>query len=383
MEAFSPRCGVAVSLALALTLLTLAAGRSSAAGVEDEVSWLSGSPLQKQLSQPVSVSWAEAPLRPAMLRWSRAQRLAIIIDRRVDPGRLLTLSVENLPLEQACERIARECGLGFCLVGPVAYFGPAEMAAKLRTLVALRKDEAQATPIEARRRLLKSEPWQWDDFAKPRALVEALAQSSGLKLAGSERIPHDLWSGASLPPVSLLDRLALVAAQYDLTFRIDDEGQTLTLVPIPPTVEIQRSYPGGKKPEELMQRWKALVPSAKIELQQGKLLVWARLEDHERLSQPKPAGGARPASGGATVYTLKLSEVRLDKLLEELERRLQVEIRLDRPALQKAKISPEQRVSLEVDKATLDELLRAALEPAGLAFRHVDKRIEVFPAQSP
>ena len=51
--------------------------------------WATGRALQEQLAAPVSVIWEGNPLRPAMMNLSRTQHVAILIDRRVDPGQKL------------------------------------------------------------------------------------------------------------------------------------------------------------------------------------------------------------------------------------------------------------------------------------------------------
>ena len=46
-------------------------------------------------------------------------------------------------------------------------------------------------------------------------------------------MPHDLWAAADLPPISLVDRLTLIAIQFDLTFKVAEHGKRLELVPVP------------------------------------------------------------------------------------------------------------------------------------------------------
>ena len=96
-----------------------------------------------------------------------------------------------------------------------------------------------------------------------------------IEIQGTDRIPHDLWAAGDLPPLNLTDRLTLVAAQFDLTFAIDPTGESVSLVEMPATVEISRSYPfhlsivGGRQCDcrklvesaargaHSIQRWKA------------------------------------------------------------------------------------------------------------------------------
>ena len=68
---------------------------------------------------------------------SRAEQVAVLLDRRADPGARLELKLNSVPLAAAMRDLARTRKLGVAWVGPVAYFGPLEVAARIRTLAAL------------------------------------------------------------------------------------------------------------------------------------------------------------------------------------------------------------------------------------------------------
>ena len=58
----------------------------------------------------------------------------------------------------------------------------------------------------------------WDELAEPRTLLAALARENGLEIEGLDRVPHDLWPAADWPPMSLVDRLTLIAQACVLVF---------------------------------------------------------------------------------------------------------------------------------------------------------------------
>jgi len=58
------------------------------------------------------------PLRAAITSLSQAQQVAILIDRRVDPGQKLELTLKDVPMESALQTIADRCGLGVSRLGP-------------------------------------------------------------------------------------------------------------------------------------------------------------------------------------------------------------------------------------------------------------------------
>jgi hypothetical protein len=343
------------------------------------IDWLTGPALRQQLAQPIKLSWSGVPIRRGLTVLARSQRVAILLDRRVDPGAQLRASLQDVPLEMALERLARAERLGLSWYGPLVYFGPPEPTRRLRTLAALRSDEAKSLPAKARLPFTRQRPWQWQDFATPRKLAEQLAAEAKIELTGLEQIPHDLWAAADLPPLSWIERLTLIGNEFDLTFEFSSDGGAVRLIPVPADAVIERTYAGGSDPEALARRWSQEAPEAEIKVADGKLVVRGAIEDHERL-RGEQSRAAKAAAGGVEVYTLAVREQPLGPVLEELKRRLGLELHVDEAALQAADISLNRRVSFNVEQASLDELFQAALKPAGLTFRRREKTLDIFPA---
>ena len=217
------------------------------AAPDAQTRWLTGRALDEQLSSGVSVTWSNAPLTQALGSLSASQHVPIVLDRRVDPGQTIQLTLSEQTLKDSLHRIAESQKLGYCQLGPVAYLGPQEVARRLRTLSALRQEEAKALGGTAGRKFLRQHAWKWNDLDEPRQLVDELAEEAGVKVVGVERIPHDLWRGADLPPLSWIDRMTLLTAEFSLAFHIDSDSQ-VTLIPWPATVQLSRTYPGGGDP---------------------------------------------------------------------------------------------------------------------------------------
>jgi hypothetical protein len=354
------------------------------AATQPSTAWLSGAALQKQLAEPVDVFWSGTPLRQALGSLSHSQRVAVLVDRRTDPGQALQIKRNGLSLDRVFLEIAQNRGLGLCWVGPVAYLGPARATARARTLVALRREEVGRLPPAAGRKFLLPKRTRWDDFATPRDLLSQCAAQSGIEIAGLELVPHDLWAGADLPPLSLIERLTLIAGQFDLTFQIAADARAVALIPIPDDVMIVRTYPGGGKPEQLADRYRALVPESQVEVVAGKVRVRGLLEDHERITgsrrtaRPEPAQPAGDAPGEKQ-YTVRDAKGQLGPMLEQLAEKLGLELRIDPEALLQAGISLQQPVAFSVEKATLDELFEAIVVQAGCTARRQGNVIEIRP----
>jgi hypothetical protein len=373
-------CRVA-GIALAATLL--GARPTGARGAAD---WATGARLQKQLGQRVGISWSGNPLRQAVNGLARAEPVAVLIDRRIDPGQEIDLELDDLPLEAALQEIARARQLGVSILGPVVYFGPRRASSLLRTIAALRTEEIGRLPPGPQRKFLLPKRMAWSDFATPRDLLADLARQNGLEIRGMGRVPHDLWAAADLPPVSLVDRLTLILIQFDLTFQVDPEGATVNLLPLPDEVALTRSYPGGPDPSAKAEKYALLAPEAQIKVVGRQIYVKGLLEAQERIASGRPApkpyvAGPTDRSFANKRFTLRVEEKPAAAVLQGLAKELKLDLRIDRRALEEAGISLESRVSLSVKDATIDELLREVLKPIGLRFRRWGRVVTIDAAE--
>jgi len=344
------------------------------------IHWLREREVAAAMDQEVSLTWSGVPLRDGLHRLVGTQRMAVVLDRRVDPGRLITTQMSNVSLEDALKRLTRTRKLGFAVLSGVIYIGPSPAAARLRTVAALRRKEADSLPEDRRRVVLERVRWEWDDLSVPGELLVQTARASGFQLEGVDQVPHDLWAATSLPPLSLVDRVTLVANQFDLTFRFSADGRTLTLVPVADSPTLERRYPGGRDPQARIRRFRALIPAARIGIRNGQIFVRGRIEEHEQLTASiRPDTSPRKPQRGEEVYQLNLQDVPVGKVIKELGRRLGLDVRIDEGAIRAANLSLDQLITVRIKDAKLDELLEAVLKPANLAFRREGLRVDVGP----
>jgi CBS domain-containing protein len=343
---------------------------------QDSTKWLTGTALQRQREQPATVNWTGVGIRQCLASLAKAERVAVLLDRRIDPDRPVDLVANRVKLEDVLAQVAEKIDGAATWLGPLAYIGPRDAALRLRTLAALGAADIRALP-KAKRAPFDREPaWHWDDLAEPRELVAELASEAGVEVENIDLMPHDLWPAADLPPLSWTDRLTLVANEFDLAFRFSGDAK-IRLTPIVAPVVIEQTYPAGGQASELAARWRRRVPDAQIEIKGGKVVVRARLEDHELLrpTRPAPPAGTKP---GTSVYSLTVPDQPLAAVLDKL-RESGIDILVDEAALKTANLSVDRRVSFSVERATLEELLAAALKPAGLTFRREGAAYRIVP----
>jgi hypothetical protein len=265
----------------------------------------------------------------------------------------------------------------------VFYFGPEATARRIRTLAALAHDDVLKLPTAVRMRLLQLRPWRWDDASIPRELLAGLALQCEVKIDGSERVPHDLWGAADLPPLNFTDRLTLVVAQFDLAFHFSDDGETVKLIDMPNSVEIVHSYAVPSGPGQVVAILKKLgetLPGAHCEMVDKKLLVRGSAEDQEFVAAYLSGQTARKVTVGRGKKVYQLSIVMpVGKLIEKLGPRLDLDVRIDEAAVDAAGLSLKTEVKVDVKDASAEELLTAVLTPAGLTFDRQGRTVTVHP----
>jgi len=352
----------------------------------------------------VTLAWSGVPLRHALADLAASQHVAVLLDRRIDPGQRIKLELSDVSLRQALEKIAAATGGGVAILADVAYLGPTDRAGQLRTLAMQLHDRLAKLPPARCRAWLVPARLEYPELSTPRDLLEHLAADGGVSLDGSDQLPHDLWAEMKTPSLPLVDRLLLVAVQFDRTLEIAEDGQSAAFIAIAEPVVVERNYPAGRDPEALLTRWREAAPDAELRRVGERLVVRARAEDHERMrggsqaiARPDQAGAAEPRGRRPTsqpgskrrpidalaqtrIDSFAVEAKPLDAVLDTLGKRLQLEIEFDAEAIQAAGINLRRLVSLKLERATVDELLAATLRSAGLVHERTGNKVVVRPA---
>ena len=331
--------------------------------------WKTGAEFERALNAHVrDALWsAGTPVRQALTTLARTQEVAIMLDRRIDPGSGIELSVHDVSVREVIEQLAAQCGATPAYLNGVVYVGPRLGAAHLALVAKERRSEAQQLPRPMAQRLAAERAWRWDDLAEPRNLLDELVREAGVALADAEGLPHDLWPGMDLPALAWTDRMTLVLAGFGMTFAFSDGGQSARLVPMPEQAMVSRTYPAVLSSSRL-DAIKSLFPQATIDTGAHRVELWGTQEEHERLQQllqHQAIGRPSSRAAGKTVVTLSVTSQPVDAILKTLERQLGVTFQFDTGLEERLRT----RVSFDVHEVPLQELLDAALTPAGLRHR--------------
>src|SRR5262249_16839508 len=140
-------------------------------------------------------------------------------------------------------------------------------------------------PQVAKAKLLRAQPWKWDELAEPQKLLAELAAQASVTVENADVIPHDLWPAVSLPPLPWVDRLSLLVAGFGLTFEITSQGKNVRLVTLPNSAALEKTYTPRGLVESAAAELRRMVPTAAIRVDHGKLLVAASQEEHDKIER--------------------------------------------------------------------------------------------------
>jgi len=324
---------------------------------------LNGAPpavaAELDLDQPVQAVWTGVPLRTWADRVAKIAGRPVVIDRRLDPDLAITLAAGGESLATVLEKVAQAAGARVVPLRSSIRIAPVRSPAAACDRAELAREQAIGKlPQAARQAVARRSSWKWPAGARPRDLVAAAVDEARVKVLveGIERVPHDHFPAASLPALSLGERLDLVLAHFDL--RIDwRSGAT---GPVAAIVAIDDSLPAMPPPA---------LPRAGVE--------------PPKPSEKKPLrqDQGRPVKTKQT-FTLTAAAP-LEELLAAVAGRLGVRLDIDREALDARGIALREIVRVEVQDASAAELLEAVLSPLKLRGEVVGGRLEIRGAVGP
>jgi hypothetical protein len=350
----------------------------SAAG-QEPMRWKLGPAFRQQLVEPVGLTWKDRGLRDGLVRLSETHGVSVFLDRRIDPDQQLTLTARDKPLGDLLAEIAAAAVAATTNLGSVVYIGPKSAAAQVATIAALRRQDAGRLPKEAQARVLKAQPWQSEELAQPRNILEELAQQASLRVVNAELIPLDVWPAVRVPPLAWTDRMTLLLIGFDLTFDFEEQGKTIRLVPAPAAAVIEKTHAVRGSVTHMASELRRVLPEVQTRIEQGKLVVLASEEDHDRIDRLLSGQSipAKPKPGAAEkLYSMEVGNEPAGKVVKSIADSLGKELKYDAGVLKKLK----QPIDLKLKDASLDFLLESTLKPLGLTYQLTEKALEIVPS---
>ncbi len=338
-------------------------------------SWHRNSELQKALAAQLEIHSSSESLRSFVLRLSQSQRVAVFLDRRLDPTTPRDFTLHGRSLKSILYLAAAQSGGGASLFADAIYIGPGDVVAVLPEALTTLRTRVKSLPPESRKVWQRAEAWQMARLSRPADLVKQLAADHELNAMGIEKIPHDLWPEVDLPPLSLAEKFACILLGFGLWPEISADGKAVRITEfvVPETItRTHSSQPLGEFTSWLRENF----PNAQVKKKSSSLVITAPPADHHQIAlwlaeHETPKKAASPAA--KKVVTLNATAT-AGNIATQVAAQLGVELVCD-PKLQK---QLETRVEIHVEQVTYPELLSKVFADTGLSFQLDDRQLRIF-----
>ncbi|MCG6155445.1 hypothetical protein [Rubinisphaera margarita] len=385
------RCRSAAKMRSLAFVLAAVLCSAISASAQTGAELLKGSEFDQRLQEWTSVSLLEDGETVARLsqRLADVRSVAILLDRRLDPSRAVSLTPPVAgSLQEVVDRIAADQGAVVETVGSTVLVIPEDRARRLRTLIALREAEVRASAtksagVESRGWLsfLERRRFQWPLLAQPRELAIEFARRSGHKVINPEAIPHDLWRAGTLSDASAIEVLSLILFQYELTFRWTEQGD-LEIVPAPRNVAVTESYslPSAQL-DAIRDRFAEEFPAAEWAARGSRRIeATGPVELHDAIRAWRAGGPGNAANTRVgwkqRRFTLRVQQNPLDEVLKYLKQ-AGIPLEFDLEQLKAQGVDVSQRISFDIKEADADELAKALCGPQRIPYEVTDEGIQI------
>ncbi|TXT29053.1 MAG: hypothetical protein FD138_2477 [Planctomycetota bacterium] len=346
---------------------------------------LAGKPFEAALDKKVGVAWGGQignTLRDVVRQLAESQHVSIILDRRVDPTQSIELTIPPTPLREVLAALAHRAECETSIVSNVVYVGPIDSAKKLRTLVELRNGElsklmSNAAPAKSPWRnrpvsLTRRMTLAWQDLDRPHDILQQVAVKFQIEIDGLDKLPHDLWAGASLPQSTAIEALSLLLVQFGSTFEFVPDRAAVRIVPIPQRVLTERTHAVPANSPVTLEACRKQFADVEIEQSGSKWIVRGTVEQHADIATWLKPGGQKPLKPAVNTplsqrrfKSIKQDNVSLGDVIKTFTD-YGVKFSYDAEEFAEAGISLEKKIDINTKDASVETLFRELFKPAGI-----------------
>lgn len=334
----------------------------------------------KGFARSASILWKQQPLGEGLTHISRVYNVSIWLDRRLDSSKEITLNLSKDRIDQLLVDIAQSTNAQFGFIESVAYIGPAAEVPPLqmaywRAWYSYRKmknaetKKANENYVER----LDCQPLTWQRFSTPLEILEEIEEKWGITLDAKNLIPHDVWAQGDYPPLTLPGQLSIVLAGFGLTAEPTTSPLRWKIVKPKQTSKAILSYPSPD--------WKAsqieqlLKNHADFDFKKENDLVLLQAEPgvhYDLMVSRIWAALPKPKSRFATIrFTFEVNNIPAPEVIEGIATQLKLSTswKIDRQSLK------DKRVSLNINQADLEGLLKQVSQATGTSLQVVNESI--------
>lgn len=346
--------------------------------------WKTGRLLHQHLQRKISLTFVGAPLRDELYRFAKQQKVGLFIDRRVDPGIPLEMSIQDQTFAEILWQIADQQGLGVCQLGNFFYLGP------LATSDALPIAWQEMKKESSKLRRQSSVNWNsrtaatWEYLSVPNELLRKLglrhqfdikSTVSFVPRQSDQYLPHDLWPEISLPDLPLDEQVALLLVGFGFWFERDAKGSSISIIPFPELTEGQIEFDQIDNPRNRLVALKQNFPEVRFSVSGKRLRATGAPEQLREVRRQLLVTDSRkdePAKGGRQVYSLNIKASRgsiLASIAQQTGRQFQYD-----PVAGQALV---EEIQLTVEQVELEDLIKAVLRGSELKYELDNRNLRI------
>lgn len=333
------------------------------------------------LEEQVAFVWENKPLRAGLESLSETHRISIWLDRRVDPGQLVSFQMRGDASERtllACLRqIAESSGAEVGLIENVVYIGPKGSVARVQ-LAAVSLHDAICTQNQSSDTQLLE--LRWEELATYNDLLDQI--SLGFKVRLSGELPHDLLHAGKLQtPASIATQLALVCGGFDRQANLQSRD-AFSIGPLASRIQWQFEYATAELNPVSAAKSNARRLLAKFggtfRDRGTSALVNGPTALHLALLKPAAQGRRGDTDFDGKTWSLEVQNKPAELLLGSIASSIGFQVQWDDAC------SLEQRnqlVTFKQENASLDQLLQAFATASGLSVERNGSNVNVRPSK--
>ncbi|WP_437190872.1 hypothetical protein [Planctomicrobium sp. SH527] len=391
------RCKVAAMKVTAIAVAMFAVGlvvlppKAFAQPVSPSGRQATGPEFQKLLVQPLMVSLELVPLRKVLTQFSEERGIGILIDRRIDPRQLVFVDLQAVFFDAGIAELTSQFA-SVSVVADTLFVGPKENASALQTRIAITEqalDSLLAKDIGRKFDLARRKGVRWETGATPKEILTRIAQGYKIQIENLDVIPHDQWESGGIVNPNCVEAISMIATQFDLEPKWID-GNTVRLVEQveSPKLQVQHSI-RRISPEDAVQKIKERFPDLSVEFGRSFVTVTGLQEEQQEVAvllgnraARKVPVNPREAALKDRRYSLKVHNRPFRELMGLLEKQ-GVQFRWSEKSLDDAGVNLDQHISLELNQATIYQMMADACRPLGLTYEVQGMTIILIPAGMP
>ena len=307
---------------------------------------------------------------------SRNTRVAIYLDREIDPSQKVDFPTAPQPLGKTFDDLAMKMNAESVIVGSFIYIAPREKAFRwlvLKNVLYYNYSRLDPSIVE---KLKETSELNWAPLATPRDIISVMASNCGLKISNPEMIPHDLWNSRNLPRLANGEQLVFLLSCMDRAMVIDSKTKTIQITKVEPEKVLTLRF---RKTDS--RKIQSILTSSKLSqiktvgrgedfFVRGPLSESLVLTDKMR---PKKKWKTTIKPGSKNVFDLNTDASRGGILATIANNRnVKLVVAPDLGTLLK------QKIKVQVKQATVEELLDVTLKGTGLRYQLTDTQLIIL-----